>query len=107
MKIYKFEIGFKGDLVTTEFEVRETPKTYKTNNIYFPTVINKNEIDVLKYGRMYSLTPKAAHYVKARIEAVENDIKRHEDMLASCRRTVERLRKLLAETESEEEKCNE
>lgn len=101
MKVYKFEIDFKGDLVTREFEVKETPKTYKTNNVYYPTVIKKSEIGILTYGRMYSLSPNPVLYLKEMIEGNEEDIERHEEMIARSKKRIEHLRTLLAETERE------
>lgn len=101
MQIYKHEIDFKGRVATTAINVKETPKTYKTTDWLYPTTINKREIGVLHYGHMYSLSPNPRDFLKAKIEAIEMDIKRHEDMLASATKRVEQLRTLLAETESE------
>lgn len=106
MKIYKHEIGIDGRVVSKEINVKETAKTYKTTDWIYQTIINKRDVGILKYGRMYSLSPNPRDFLKAKIEAIEIDVERYEKMLADSKKRVEHIRALLAETESEAEKCN-
>lgn len=104
MKIYKHM--FDGFCIhTVEIDVvKETPKTYKTKW----GVILKSDVGVLRRCfSMYSLSREPLALLKVLIEREKSNIDHYKGMIAKSEDKVLKLRKLIAEAESEEQQCKE
>lgn len=113
MKLYKHEYHeYKKQIITTEFEVEEKPKTYiaaDRKDRFFDIRIRKDEINKLSgtfSNRMFTLTPDPTMFIDALIEKSERNINSLKDRLERAVAYKTELLKLTEEKRSKDDELS-